>query len=141
MEEVAGEELVSRKQSMTLLSVFAGIAMLLAVIGIYGVLSYTVSQRSREIAVRVAMGAMPARVIGLIAGRALLLTGVGVAIGVVVSLAATRLLHTLLFGVRENDPWILITVTTALACVAAGACLIPALRASRIDPSIALRND
>jgi putative ABC transport system permease protein len=141
MDALAEETLAGRRESMTLLAVFAGLALLLAIIGIYGVLSYTVLQRSREIAVRMAMGARPAQVLGMIASRGLGLTGLGLAIGLAASLAATRWIRTMLFEVRERDPWTLAAVSALLAVVALAACLVPARRASRIDPSSALRND
>jgi predicted permease len=141
MEDIAGEELANRRQSMTLLAIFAGLALVLAMIGIYGVLSYMVSQRSREIAVRMAMGARPAQVLGHVAARGMALTTAGLLIGGAASIAAARLLRTLLFEVGERDPWTLASVSILLMAVALGACLIPARRAASIDPAAALRND
>lgn len=141
MEELADEELASRSQSMLLLGLFAGLALILASIGIYGVLSFLVSQRSREIAVRMAMGARPAQVLRLVAGRGIGLTTAGLAIGAAASLAVSRLLHSLLYGVSERDPWTLGAVCLVLTLVALAACVIPARRAARIDPASALRND
>jgi predicted permease len=141
MEDIAGEQVADRRQAMTLLAIFAGLALVLAIIGIYGVLSYMVSQRSREIAVRMAMGARPAQVIGMIATRGLTMTGAGLVIGTIGSLAATRLIRTLLFQVPPGDPWTLAAASVVLMSVALAACLMPARRASRIDPALALRND
>jgi putative ABC transport system permease protein len=141
MDEIAGEQVSDRKQAMTLLGIFAALALVLAIIGIYGVLSYTVMQRSREIAVRMAMGARPAQVLTMVAGRGLTLTGAGLLIGTVGALAATRLIRTLLFHVSVRDPWTLSGACILLTAVAFAACLVPARRASRIDPAIALRND
>jgi len=141
MDEVTDAGLQARRQPMTLLAIFAGVALVLAAIGIYGVLSYMVSQRSREIAVRMAMGARPAQVLAAIAGRGLALTAGGLAIGIAASLAAARVLEKLLFEVRENDPWTLTAVSVLMAAIALAACLIPARRAARVDPALALRNE
>ncbi|HEY2013211.1 MAG TPA: ABC transporter permease [Bryobacteraceae bacterium] len=141
MDDIAGEGLADRRQTMTLLSIFAAVALILAIIGLYGVLSYMVLQRSREIAVRVAMGARPAQVVGMIAARGLSLTAGGLAIGTVGALATSRLIRTLLFHVPARDPWTLSSAALLLTSVALAACLVPARRASRIDPALALRND
>ena len=141
MEDLAGEGLANRRQSMTLLAIFAAVALVLAMIGIYGVLSYMVSQRSREIAVRMAMGARPAQVLGMIASRGLALTAGGLAIGIVASMAVTGLIQKLLFEVRERDPWTLVAVSVLMTAVALSACLVPARRAARVDPASALRNE
>ena len=141
MDEIAAEQVSDRKQAMTLLAIFAGLALVLAIIGIYGVLSYTVMQRSREIAVRMAMGARPAQVLTMVAGRGLTLTAAGLVIGALGALAATRLIRTLLFQVPVRDPWTISAACILLTAVAFAACMVPARRASRIDPAIALRND
>ncbi len=141
MEDIAGDQVADRRQAMTLLAIFAGLALVLAIIGIYGVLSYMVLQRSREIAVRMAMGARPAQVLSMIAARGLGLTAVGLAVGTAGALAATRLIRTLLFQVPARDPWTLSAACLVLTLVALAACLVPARRASQIDPAIALRND
>ncbi len=141
MEDLAGVGLEGRRESMTLLALFAALALVLAVIGIYGVLSYMVLQRSREIAVRMAMGARPSQVLGMIASRGLSLTAVGLTIGIAASLAVTRWIGTLLFEVRPRDPWTLAAVSAVLALVALSACLIPARRAARVHPASALRNE
>jgi predicted permease len=141
MEEIAGDELSTRSQSMMLLGLFAALALVLASIGIYGVLSFMVLQRSREIAVRMAMGAQPRQVLSLVAGRGMGLTVIGLAIGIAGSLLATQLIQNILFGVRERDPWTMAWVSLILSMVAGAACLIPAFRAAGIDPVEALRND
>jgi putative ABC transport system permease protein len=141
MDEIAGEQVSNRKQAMTLLAIFAGLALILAIIGIYGVLSYMVMQRSREIAVRMAMGARPAQVLTMVAARGLTMTTAGLVIGTLGALAATRLIRTLLFHVPARDPWTISAAGVLLTAVAFVACMVPARRASRIDPAIALRND
>jgi predicted permease len=141
MDEIAGEQVSDRRQAMTLLAIFAGLALVLASIGIYGVLSYMVTQRSRELAVRMAMGARPTQVVTMVAARGLSLTTAGLVIGTVGALATTRLIRTLLFQVPARDPWTITAACIVLTSVAIAACLVPARRASRIDPAMALRND
>ena len=118
---------------------FAVLALILSAIGIYGVMSYAVTQRSTEIGVRMALGATPSEIFGLVVGDGLKLTGVGVALGVTGSLLVARWLTTLLFGVRAGDPWTLGITAATLMLVAAAACFIPARRATRVDPMVALR--
>ena len=125
--------------AMILLSIFAALALVLSAIGVYGVISYLVSQRTREIGVRVALGAQRSDVLRLILGDGARLTFLGVAIGLAASLGLTRLLAKMLFGVRASDPVTLIVVTVILSAVAFLACYIPARRATRVDPMVALR--
>lgn len=141
MDEVSDRQLEARSQQMTLLTTFAALALILASLGIYGVLSYAVAQRTQEIGVRMSLGATPQSIVGLVLNRGLALTAVGLVLGVIGSLVAGRLVKTMLFGVKEQDPTTLIAVSLVLLIVAAMACLIPALRASRVDPMIALRNE
>ncbi|MGH9672004.1 MAG: ABC transporter permease [Bryobacteraceae bacterium] len=124
-----------------LLTVFAGVALLLAVVGIYGVMSYMVEQRTQEIGIRVALGADSRRVLGLVLRQGALLTGTGIAIGVAAAFGLTRLLSRLLFGVQASDPAAFGVVVLLLAVVSLAAALVPALRAARMDPVIALRNE
>ena len=124
---------------MILFSVFATLALMLSAIGVYGVISYLVSQRTREIGVRVALGAQRSDVLRLILGDGARLTLLGVAIGLAASLGFTRLLAKMLFGVRASDPLTLIVVSMILSAVAFLACYIPARRATRVDPMVALR--
>jgi len=122
-----------------LLVVFAAVALVLAVAGVYGVMAYTVSQRVPEIGVRVALGASPADILTMVIGQGARLAGVGLAVGVVLALAASRLLQGLLFGVTARDPAILGTVVAVVAVAALGACYVPGRRALRVEPVTALR--
>jgi len=108
-------------------------------VGIYGVMSYAVTQRTREIGVRVALGARPRDVIRMVVGRGMLLTSIGAAAGVALSLGLTRLMSGMLFGVGAKDPLTFACVSLLLAGVALLACYIPARRAARVDPMVALR--
>jgi putative ABC transport system permease protein len=126
---------------MQILGFFAATALLLAAIGIYGVMAYFVSQRVREIGVRMALGAQRGDVLKLIVSQGMLLASVGVAIGLVAALSLTRLISGLLFGVSASDPLTLIIFAGLLALVAFLANYIPASRAARIDPMVALRHE
>jgi putative ABC transport system permease protein len=139
MNEILGEEVAQRRVIMTLLGTFAAIALLMAAIGIYGVLSYAVSQRTQEIGVRMALGAQPRDMLRLIVSRGLAQVGLGVGVGLVVSFAMTRLMKGLLVGVSPTDPLTFGVIALLLIGVAMVACYIPARRATRIDPLIALR--
>ena len=139
LDELVSETVASQRFAMILLSIFAGLAVILSAIGVYGVTSYLVSQRTREIGVRVALGAQRSDVLRLILGDGARLTFLGVAIRLAASLGLTRLLAKMLFGVRANDPVTLTTVTVILSTVAFLACYIPARRATRVDPMVALR--
>jgi predicted permease len=124
-----------------LLVVFAVVALLLAVAGVYGVMAYTVSQRVPEIGVRVALGAAPRDILKMIVGQGARLAGIGLAMGLALALAASRLLEGLLFGVAAQDPLILAAVTLLVAAAALGACYIPGRRALRVEPMMALRSE
>ena len=131
----------ARRFSVTLLGVFAGLALLLAAVGIYGIVAHSVTRRTHEIGVRMSLGAHPQRIAGMVVGRALLLGGAGVAIGASGSLALTRLLRTMLYGVSATDPAVFVAASAFLLVVAAVAAYIPARRAARVDPLIALRHE
>ena len=122
-----------------LLVVFAGVALVLALAGVYGVMAYSVSQRVPELGVRIALGATPENIRSLIFGQGAKLAGAGLAIGIALALAGGRLLEGLLFGVTANDPTILIAVIAVIATATLAACYIPVRRATRVDPMVALR--
>ena len=139
MQERLERSLWARRTYSWLFAVFAGIALLLAVAGIYGVVSYAVTQRTREIGIRMALGAEPRQVLKQVLREGMLLVGIGVAIGLGGALIATRLLETLLAGVSPRDPWAFTGVSLALGLAALAANLIPARRAASVDPMRALR--
>ena len=115
------------------------VALLLAAIGIYGVMAYSVTQRAHELGIRLALGATPANLMRLVVGRGLRLALAGVALGLLASLALTRLMSTLLFGVSATDPATFVSIALLLIFVALLACFIPARRAMEVDPMIALK--
>ncbi len=139
MDQVIADSLAERRFSMILLGVFAALALLLASVGIYGVISYVVGQRTHEIGVRMALGARPPDILRLILAGAGKLTLIGVAVGLVVALGLTRLMANLLFGVGPRDPLTFIAVAAILISVALLASYLPARRATRVDPMTALR--
>jgi len=139
MDAIIGESLAARRFSMVLLSVFAGIALLLSSIGIYGVISYVVGQRTHEIGIRLALGAQRRDVLRLMLGEGMKRAIVGVGIGVFAALALTHLMVKTLFGVSATDPVTFAGVAVVLSGVALAACYVPARRAMRVDPIIALR--
>jgi putative ABC transport system permease protein len=139
MAQVLGEEAAQRRMGMIMLAGFAALALLLASLGIYGVLAYFVTQHTSEIGVRQALGATPRNILFLVLKKGMGLTLAGIAIGLLASLVLTRLMKSLLFGVNASDPLTFVTVPVVLALVALVACLLPALRATRIDPLVALR--
>jgi putative ABC transport system permease protein len=124
----------------TLLSVFAGVSLLLALIGVYGVMSYTVAQHTREIGIRMALGAQPGAILKLIIGRGFVLVSIGVTIGVLASFGLTRFIENMLFGVTPTDPLTFAAIVVLLGLVALLACLVPALRALRVNPIVVLRH-
>ena len=138
MEQRVDESLVSRRTPMLLASLFGGIALFLAAIGIYGVLAYQVAQRRKEIGIRLALGSDATRIFNLIVSEGLLLLAFGVGVGLAGAFAIRRAMQTQLYGVQPMDPLVLTFVTVALAVVAFLACAVPARRAARIDPLVAL---
>ena len=141
MDEVIGRSIAERRFTMLLLATFAAVAVLLAAIGVYGVLAYLVSQRTQEIGVRLAIGATPGDVARLFVREGAGLTLIGVACGLAGAVAVTRALSTLLFGVTTTDPLTFAAVAALLALVALLASYLPARRAARVDPMSALRAD
>jgi predicted permease len=143
MDKIVDETLAGQRFSMILLAVFAGIALLLASIGMYGVLSYVVGQRTQEIGVRMALGADRRSVLRWVLGQGGRLAVIGAGVGVAASLLLTQVMarSSLLYGVHAYDPWTMGCVTTLLMLVALAACSVPAWRATRIDPMTALRNE
>ena len=139
MEEVMADSLARRRLTLTLLGIFAGGAMLLAALGIYGVTAYMVTQRQQEIGLRMALGASRTAVLGLVIRQGMSLLAAGLAAGLVLSFALMWVLSSLLFAVRPYDPVSLAAAAAALALVALLACSIPAWRATRVDPLVALR--
>jgi putative ABC transport system permease protein len=139
MRDRIGEATSRARFSASLLGIFASIALVLAALGIYGVMSYAVNQRTREIGIRIALGAQPGDVLGPVVGRGLILTMIGIAIGVVAALASTRVLTTLLYEVKPSDPATYAVIAAVLGAVALLASYIPARRATLVDPLTALR--
>jgi putative ABC transport system permease protein len=139
MERLYAESISQPRFNMLLLGVFAAVALVLAAIGIYGVISYAVTQRTREIGVRMAMGAQSRDVLKLVVGEGMILVLAGVAIGLAGAFVVTRVMSNLLFGVSAADPITFAAIPLLIACVALLACWIPARRATKVDPMIALR--
>jgi putative ABC transport system permease protein len=139
MQAIVDEELAPRQSQATILGGFSALALILACLGIYAVLSYAVAQRTQEIGVRMALGAQPADVLRMIIGQGLTLTLMGVLIGLAGALILTRVLAKLLYGVSAADPFTFVGLAALLTCVATIACYIPARRAMRVDPMVALR--
>jgi putative ABC transport system permease protein len=139
MDEVVAHSLASEKFNMTLLTIFASIALLLAAIGIYGIMAYSVQQRTSEIGIRMALGASPQKVRRMVVLQGMMLTLIGVVLGAAGGLALTRVMRSLLFGVKPWDPITFVTTALVLSVAAWLACYVPAVRASRVDPMVALR--
>jgi putative ABC transport system permease protein len=139
LDQVISESTARQNFNMLLLTIFAGLALLLAAIGIYGLMSYTVEQRTQEIGIRMALGANRGDMLKLVVRQGMLLIGIGVAVGMAASLGLNRLLANLLFGVKATDPVTYVEVAAILVSVALLACYIPARRATKIDPLVALR--
>jgi putative ABC transport system permease protein len=139
LTEIFDQALWAPKMGASLLAIFAALSLLLAVIGIYGVMAYSVSQRTRELGIRMALGASRTDVVRLVLSQGLRLTLIGLVAGLAASFAATRLITSLLFDVSATDVVTFVAVPLALASAALGASYLPALRATRIDPMVALR--
>ncbi len=139
LDSTVARSISQRRFTMLLVGLFAAVALVLAAVGVHGVLSYTVAQRTREIGIRMALGARPGRVVGLVVGQGLVLALVGLALGFAGAVGLTRALERLLFGVTPTDPATYLAVGGFLALVALGASYIPARRAANVDPLVALR--
>jgi predicted permease len=139
MEQIISTSLAERRFTMLLLIIFAATALLLAAVGIYGVMSYAVTRRIRELGIRAALGASNHEIVGLVLGEGMKLAGIGMAAGLVAAFALTRFMADLLYGVSPADPVTLLAVTLLLGGIALLACYIPARRATAVDPIVALR--
>ncbi len=141
MDQLLGDAVAEPRLNAAMVGSFAGIALLLACVGIYGVVSYMVKQRTHEIGIRIALGAQKSDVLRMVMGQGLKLALIGVAIGIAGALGLTRFLSSLLYGVKPTDPITFIAVTLILLGVALLACYIPARRATKVDPMVALRHE
>jgi putative ABC transport system permease protein len=141
LEQMMTDSISRQRFQMILVGIFAALALILAAIGLYGVISYSVSQRTGEIGIRMALGAQPRDVLKLIVGQGLILTVIGLALGLAGALALTRLMAGLLYGVSATDPLTFAAIALLLTSVALLASYIPARRAMKIDPLIALRHN
>jgi putative ABC transport system permease protein len=139
MDQVVKRSMANRRFSLELLGVFATAALLLAAIGIYGVMAYSFSQRTHEVGVRVALGAQRLDILRMAVGEGMLVVAIGLVVGIAGAVAVTRVFRSTLFGVDATDPITLAVVAGILASVALLACYIPARRATRVDPLVALR--
>ena len=141
LEQLLGTSVAPRRFNMMLLGIFAGVALVLAAVGLYGVMSYSVSWRTHEIGIRMALGAERTDVLRMVVRQGMTMTLIGVAIGSAGAFASSRVIAGLLYGVSARDPLTFADVSVVLLGVAMLACLIPARRATRVDPIIALRTE
>ena len=141
MDHVVSESITQPRFNLFLLGLFGAVAMVLSAAGIYGVTAYTVTQRTHELGIRIALGAQVGDVLKMILGQGMAVIGVGLLVGLAAAFALMRLLRSLLFGVGENDPLTFVAITAVLVLVALIACYIPARRATKVDPLVALRAD
>jgi putative ABC transport system permease protein len=141
MQDAAAESLAIRKVTTWVMTLFAGVSLLLACVGIYGVIAFSVVQRTHEFGIRLAVGATPAKLLTLVLSQSAVLGGIGIAIGLMASFALSKLANALVFGVSTRDPITFVMAPLLLGTIALLAALIPALRASRLDPNVALRQE
>jgi putative ABC transport system permease protein len=139
MDEIRAESVAPERLNLALLSIFAGIALVLAIVGIYGVMSYSVTQRTHEIGIRIAIGAQPRDVFRMVIGQGMLLALIGVGVGLVLAFLFTRLMTTMLFGIQPTDPITFAAIAVLLTAVALVACYVPGRRATKVDPMVSLR--
>ena len=139
MEKTLDQSLATERLSMALLAVLASLALILSAVGIYGVMSYTVTQRTHEIGIRMAIGAQRRDVFRMVLGRGMVLVLLGVALGLIGAFSLTRLMRTMLFGVAPTDPVTFVSIAALLTGVALVACYVPGRRATKVDPLVALR--
>ena len=140
MTEVINLSVGDRRQHTALLVIFGGLAMLIAALGLYGLLAQTVSARGREIGIRMALGATWRSVMAMVMSRGMALTATGLVMGALIAWSVTRAMSALLYGVEAGDPLTFVSVVALLGVVALAACAIPAVRASRVDPMLVLRD-
>jgi putative ABC transport system permease protein len=141
LEDLVAKSVAPRRFIMILLEIFGGLALLLTAIGVYGVISYSVTERTREIGIRAALGATPRNIVRLILGSGLTTVNAGLAVGLVAALGATRYLESSLFEVHAHDPATFVTIALVLFAVAVGAQIVPIARALRVEPNVALRQE
>jgi putative ABC transport system permease protein len=141
MEQAVAEQFAQPRFYLLVFAGFAGVALVLAVVGVYGVISYSVVRRTREIGLRVALGASPRGPFRLVVGQGMRLAVVGIVLGLATALGVARYLRSVLFEVQPTDPVTLATAAAVLAATALAACSVPAWRASKVDPMVALRSD
>jgi ABC-type antimicrobial peptide transport system permease subunit len=141
MDEIVSRSVAPRRFNMLLLTIFAGVALLLALVGVYGVLAYSIGQRTAEIGLRVALGATPRKVLALIIGQGMRPILIGIGVGLLGALALSHFVSSLLFNVKPMDPLTYVVVALLVAAAALLSCYVPALRALRIDPVAALRQE
>lgn len=139
LQQALFDSIAPRRFNMFLLETFAGTALLLALVGVYGVIAYSVVQRTREIGIRMALGAQHGQIVGLVVRQGMRMALAGIAVGMLAALALTRLMASMLYGVKSNDPVTFCFVALLLALTASAACFLPAVRAARVDPMVALR--
>jgi putative ABC transport system permease protein len=137
-DDIVASSIASQRFSMVLLGIFASLALLLSSVGIYGVISYLVGQRTHEIGIRITLGAQPGDILRMVLGQGAHMALVGIAVGLAAALGLTRLMAGLLYGISSTDPLTFAGVAMLLGVVALGACYVPARRAMRVDPIIAL---